>query len=347
MTVIRVLVAEDSATARELLIQVLTADPEIEVVGVARDGVEAVALTSSLRPDLVTMDIHMPRLDGLAATQEIMCATPTPIVIVTGSHRVNEVQASMDTLRSGALEVLEKPPAPGSPGFAAAAERLVSVVKAMARVKVVRHWRHAVVPGPAATMPPPPSAPGGVRARVVAIASSTGGPAALQHVLAGLPADFPAPILVAQHITVGFTEGLAAWLGSVSPLRVKVADHGETIAGGTLYVAPDDRHLGVTQRGVVSLSSAAPVGGFRPSASYLFESVANAFGASALAVILTGMGEDGVLGLRAVVQAGGRVIAQDETSSVVFGMPRAAIESGLAHMVLPLDQIAQRLASLV
>src|SRR5262245_16917910 len=343
---IRVLVAEDSATSRELLIQVLSADPEIQVVGEARDGVEAVALARSLRPDLVTMDIHMPRLDGLAATQEIMIAAPTPIVIVTGSHRVHEVEASMDTLRSGALEVLEKPPAPDSPGFDAAARRLVAVVKAMSRVKVVRHWRHAAVPASGAPVDVLPAGAGGVRARLVAIACSTGGPAALQHLLAGLPANFPAPIVVVQHITVGFTEGLAAWLGTVSPLRVKLAEHGETLAAGTLYIAPDDRPLGVTQRGKASLSSAPAIGGFRPSANYLFESAASAFGASALAVILTGMGDDGVVGLRAVVERGGRVIAQDEASSVIFGMPRAAIQAGLAHAVLPLDQIARQLSNL-
>jgi two-component system chemotaxis response regulator CheB len=344
---IRVLVAEDSATARELLIQVLSADPEIEVVGEARDGVEAVALTSSLRPDLVTMDIHMPRLDGLTATQEIMIATPTPIVIVTGSHRVRDVEASMDTLRSGALEVLEKPPSPGSPGFDAAARRLVAVVKAMARVKVVRHWRRAAVPAQPTVVPGPTATIAGARVRVVAIACSTGGPAALQQLVSGLPAKFPAPILVVQHITVGFTEGLATWLGTVSPLRVKLAEHGEPLAAGTLYIAPDDRHLGINDRGGASLSTAPPIGGFRPSASYLFESVARASGAGALAIILTGMGDDGVVGLRAIVERGGGVIAQDEASSVVFGMPRAAIEAGLAHAVMPLDQIARRLASLV
>src|SRR5262245_18967996 len=161
------------------------------------------------------MDIHMPRLDGLAATQEIMIATPTPIVIVTGSHRVHEVEASMDSLRSGALELLEKPPAPDSPGFADAARRLVAVVKAMSRVKVVRHWRHAASPAQAAPPAALPAGAGGVRVRVVAIACSTGGPAALQRLLAELPASFPAPIVVVQHITSGFTEGLATWLGSV------------------------------------------------------------------------------------------------------------------------------------
>jgi two-component system chemotaxis response regulator CheB len=181
----------------------------------------------------------------------------------------------------------------------------------------------------------------------VASATSTGGPAALQRMLAGLPGGLPAPILVVQHITVGFTDGLAAWLGSISPSRVKVAQEGEPLAAGTVYIAPDDRHLGVSDRGAVALSDAPPIGGFRPSGSHLFESVARAFGPSAVAVIMTGMGEDGVAGLRAVRQAGGRVIAQDEDSSVVFGMPRAAIAAGLAHVVLPLDDIARRLASLV
>ncbi len=342
---IRVLVADDSATARALLVQVLNADPEIRVVGEAGDGQEAIELAQRLRPDLVTMDIHMPRLDGLAATREIMITAPTPIVIVTGSTQAREVATSMDTLRIGALDVLVKPPSPAAPGFEAAARALTATVKAMAGVKVVRHWRSpSSSPShrPPAPLTPPPR---GVRAGVVAIATSTGGPAALQRVLSGLGPRFPAPILVVQHITPGFTDGLATWLGSVCPLRVRTATHGEPLEPGSAYLAPDGRHLGVSGR-AAALSDAPPIGGFRPSGTHLFESAARAFGAATVAVILTGMGDDGVEGLRAVRRAGGRVIAQDEESSVVFGMPGAAIAAGLADAVLPLDAIAGRLAAL-
>jgi two-component system chemotaxis response regulator CheB len=338
--VIRVLVADDSATARELLVGILEADPAIRVVGEAADGAEAVALTRDLRPDLVTMDLHMPRLDGLAATQEIMIVAPTPIVIVTGSTRAREVRESMETLRVGALELLVKPSGPGAPGFACEARRLVETVKAMARVKVVRHWRPAGPgPGPAGPSARPPAGP---RGRVVVVAASTGGPAALQAILCGLRGDFPVPVLVVQHITPGFTAGLAAWLDSACPFRVKVAQHGEPLAPGSAYLAPDDRHLGV-RGGRVVLSDELPQGGFRPSGSALFASAAGAFGAGTLAVILTGMGDDGVTGLRAVRRAGGRVIAQDEATSVVYGMPGAAVAAGLADAVLPLGGIAPQL----
>jgi two-component system chemotaxis response regulator CheB len=184
-----------------------------------------------------------------------------------------------------------------------------------------------------------------MRAGVVAIATSTGGPAALQRVFSGLDARFPAPILVVQHITPGFADGLATWLGSVCPLRVRTARHGEPLGPGTVYLAPDGRHLGISGH-AAALSDAPPIGGFRPSGTHLFESAARAFGAATVAVILTGMGDDGLEGLRAVRHAGGRVIAQDEDSSVVFGMPGAAIAAGLADAVLPLDAIAGRLAAL-
>ncbi len=339
---IRVLVAEDSATARNLLVLILGSDPGIEVVGEARDGVEAVEMAQRLRPDLVTMDIQMPRMDGLAATAEIMITAPTPIVIVTAGALPGEVEGSLDMLGHGALEVLRKPPGPDSPGFAGAARRLIETVRAMSEVKVVRRWRAAPDrPGPSAAPPEP-----GAGARVVAIAASTGGPAALQRLLSALPSEFSAPILVVQHIAPGFAEGLSAWLDGVCPLRVKVAREGEPLALRTVYFAPEDRHLGVSDRRRVTTPATEPVGGFRPSATVLFESAARAFGGSTLAVILTGMGDDGVRGLRAVRRAGGRILAQDEATSVVFGMPGAAVEAGLADAVLPLDAIPARLAAL-
>jgi two-component system, chemotaxis family, protein-glutamate methylesterase/glutaminase len=337
--VIRVLVAEDSATARALIVQILAADPEIEVVGEAVDGIQAVELTQRLHPDLVTMDIHMPRLDGLAATKEIMITAPTPIIIITGSTRAGEVRDSLDILRIGALDVRLKPSGPAAPDFEEAARGLVAIVKAMAQVKVVRHWRTSV-PAPRVAVAPRPARTHEERGRVLAIATSTGGPAALQCLLSGLPGKFPLPILVVQHITAGFTEGLASWLASVCPFPVSVVRKRTPLAPGTVYLAPDDRHLGTADRTHVMLAADPPVGGFRPSATVLFESVARDFGASTLAVILTGMGEDGIVGLRAVAAAGGRIIAQDESTSIVFGMPGAAVAAGLARIVLPLDAIA-------
>lgn len=338
---IRVLVAEDSPTVRALLVAVLAADPEIRIAGEARDGVEAVELAKRLRPDAIVMDVHMPRLDGFEATKAIMAEAPAPIVIVSSSVNVRDVETSMRALRAGALTILAKPPGPDAPGFEEEGRRFVETVKAMADVKVVRHRVRAAAP---------PSGPRGAAAapaRVVAIAASTGGPAALARVLADLPPDFPAPVLVVQHISPGFVDGLASWLHAEGPLRVKVAEDGEPLAPHTVYLAPDGRHLGTDNGSRIALAAGPPLRGYRPSASRLFESVARAFGPASLALVLTGMGDDGVEGLAEVRRAGGRVVAQDRATSVVFGMPGAAAEAGLADLVIPLPAIGSTLLEAV
>lgn len=341
---IRVLIADDSPTSRARVAAILRDTPDIAVVGEAADGGQAVRMALELRPDLVLLDLHMPVLDGLGATREIMAKAPVPIVIFTAD--AGAVAGSMRAIEAGALEVIPKPSMLAAGGAEAEARRVVSAIRLMAGVKVIRHWR---APDPAAApIPAPAAASARPRAcRVVAIGTSTGGPAALQRLLGDLPGDFPAPILIVQHITPGFTAGLVAWLDSCCALRVKLAEAGEPLAAGTAYVAPDGHHLLVAPTAMLSLGATPPVGGFRPSATPLFASVAAAFGPAATAVILTGMGEDGVEGLRAVRRAGGRVIAQDESTSVVFGMPAAAIAAGLADVVLPLDSIAPRLMACV
>jgi two-component system chemotaxis response regulator CheB len=338
---IDVLVVDDSATARALIVEVLRADPDIRVVGEARDGVEAVALTQQLRPHVITMDLRMPRLDGFEATKEIMMTAPTPIIIVTASIERGEVEIAMHALRAGAVYVLRKSEGPAAPEFDTWARQFTGLVKAMAGVKVIRHWR----PRPEARARPAGETP--ARARLVAVAASTGGPAALERLLGHLPGDFPAPVLVVQHITRGFTAGLADWLNTVCDLHVKVAVPGEALAPRTVYLAPDDRHLGAGADGRAVLSAAAPVGGFRPSGTFLFESVARSHGPAGVAVILTGMGEDGLVGLRAVHRAGGRIIAQDEQTCVVFGMPGVAVAAGLPDFVGPPEAIASRLVDMV
>jgi two-component system chemotaxis response regulator CheB len=344
---IRVLLVDDSATDRALLGEIFRRDADVLVVGEARDGVEAAALTQRLSPQVVVMDLHMPRMDGLTATKEIMTSSPTPIVIVTGSLRANETEAAMHALRAGALAVLRKPPGPAAADFEEAAKSFLTTIKSMAEVKVVRRWRSAAPSAVPSRQGLPRPVEAGFALRLVCVAASTGGPEALQHLFVELPGDFAAPILVVQHITPGFTAGLAAWLNSVCDLRVKIADNGEVLAAHTVYLAPDDRHLTVGRPGHILLSQAPPVGGFRPSATPLFESAARLYGPATAAVILTGMGDDGVEGLRAVHQAGGRIFAQDEKSCVVFGMPGAAVAEGLADLVLPPDAIAARLLHLV
>lgn len=338
---IRVLIAEDSATTRELLVMILRSDPEIEVVGEAKHGLEAIEMTKRLRPDVITMDIQMPRMNGFDATKRIMMETPTPIVIVSGSVDVRQVEVSMNALRLGAVALLPKPEGPASEKFEADRRQFVATIKSMSQVKVVRQW------GERRAQLPPLSSRREVKPRLVAIAASTGGPAALERILADLPGDLVAPVVVVQHMANGFLEGFVSWLNASSLLTVKLAVDGEPLLPATVYIAPDDRHIGVTKSARIALSTAPPMGGFRPSATHLFESAAQNYGASALAVILTGMGRDGVDGLRAIRSAGGYIVAQDEATSVVFGMPAAAIEEKLPDAVLPLSDIASRLITLI
>ncbi len=339
---IRVLIVDDSATARTLLRGVLESEREIEIVGEASNGEEAVEKAMRLHPDLITMDVNMPVMDGLEAAKTIMAKLPTPILVVSAIDRP-ALDLSFDAMQAGALMVVKKPAGPGDPRFAHDREQLLTMVRAMSEVKVVRRRGAQEAPGRAA--------PSVVRdradKRIIAIGTSTGGPAALHRLLIDLPRDFPVPILVVQHIARGFVNGLGSWLQGATGLRVVVAEHGDELRHGTVYLAPDDRHLGVTGGGRIALSDDPPIDGFRPSATHLFSSVAAAFGTGAIAAVLTGMGSDGLDGLRAVRAAGGWILAQDERSSVVFGMAQEAVREGLCDSVLPVDRLGQRLVELV
>jgi len=338
---IRVLVVEDSTTARTLLVNILRGDPAIDVVGEATNGEEGVRLAERLRPDVVTMDVQMPLLNGIEATKRIMELAPTRVIVVSASH-FDDVSASMEGIRAGALTVLDKPQGPGSPDFENLAERLVESVKSLSTVKVVRRWSEQ----PRVRSVPSVSLRDGA-VRIVAIAASTGGPAALHGILSRLPKNFAAPILVVQHIALGFGKGFAEWLGAAGPLRVKIAGNGERLEPGVVYIAPDDLHVGVSDANTVLTSNRPPIAGFRPSGTFLFRSVAEIFGSKAAGVVLTGMGTDGLEGLRALKSAGGVIVAQDEPSSVVYGMNAAAIQANLADEVVALDDVPARLVSLV
>jgi two-component system, chemotaxis family, protein-glutamate methylesterase/glutaminase len=331
-----VLVVEDSPTARRLLVTLLSADPMIEVVGEARDGAEGVRLCKSLRPDLVTMDIQMPVMDGVEATRQIMIESATPVVMVS-SLAPSDVRHSMHALNAGALAVLAKPSGPGTPRFERDSRELVSTVKAMAQVKLVRRW-------PTTPSRPALDVPAASTRRIAAIGivASTGGPNALRSVLAGLSAELEPPILIVQHIAAGFATGFAEWLATTTGRRVVLASDGAKLEPRTTFVAADDRHLEIANDRLV-VTAAAPVDGFRPSGTLLFRSLAAQLGNRAIGVILTGMGQDGVAGLREMRSAGAAVFAQDEASCDIFGMPGAALKAGVVTECTPLTDIPARI----
>jgi two-component system chemotaxis response regulator CheB len=344
---IRAVVVDASPTAQKLLVTTLQKAEGIEAVGVGAGGEDAVRLTRRLRPDVVIMDIRTPKMDGLEATRRIMREAPTPIVIVTADPVQADMSLTFEALRAGALTVVGKPELADTETCA----KMIQTVRLMAEVPVVHHWDRREWRPPealeapsaqaASTLPIPP-AKGRAQRRlhVIGIASSTGGPATLARILGSLPAGFPIPILVVQHVTNGFVAGLAEWLDDVTPLHVGLVSHGETLQPGTVLLAPDDYHVQVNEQRAVELYKGPPYKGLRPSANYLFHSLASAYGPRALGIVLTGMGDDGAEGLLALRRAGGLTLAQDEQSCVVYGMPREAVALNAVDQVLPLDQIA-------
>ena len=346
----RVFVVEDSAVTRRLLVRLLQAAGDFEVVGSASNGLDAVEQVAAIRPDVVTMDIHLPGIDGIEATRRIVERTGTPILVVSGSSNVTD-RTLFDVLEAGALGVVRRPLAPGLPAAAERRDRLLQELRTIAKlstpVSTARgaRARRARPDDPALPATRPPTA---ARRRIAAIglAASTGGPAALRRVLVDLPGDAP-PVFVVQHMSPGFLGGFAAWLGDVAPGRVSIALDGEPVRPGTILVAPDDRHLGVDAQRRVRLIDSAPVNGHRPSADVLFASLSEAYGAAALGVVLTGMGRDGADGLDMIRRCGGITLAQDRASSVVYGMPAVAAERGAAQQIVPLAQLGVTIGALL
>lgn len=345
---IRVLVVEDSATVRERLCAALAAHPDFELVAEAGDGPSALELCRTLRPDVVSLDMILPGMSGLAVTEFVMAWYPTPILVVSASTNRGEVVQTLDALQAGAVDVLEKPRGDERDGVWEAT--FLNAVRMVSRIKVITHPRgrlaqraavELVVPKSLAVPEAPVPLPPAVARKVLAIGASTGGPGAVLAVLRGLGADFPLPILVVIHIGRAFAPGLVAWLGANAPMPVGFAEDGTALEQlrARVVLAPADVHLTV-ERGRVRLSTAPERHSCRPSVDALFASLATSDAPGTIACLLTGMGRDGAEGLLAVRQGGGATIAQDEASSVVFGMPREAILRSAAEFVLPLDRIS-------
>lgn len=348
---IRVLIVEDTAVVRLLLEEIVGSDPRLEVAASVGDGEEALRILPKIAPDVISMDIRLPGMNGFEATQRIMSEHPTPIVVVSASVESDDLRISMNALRAGALSIVEKPVGISHEEYRAIAARLCNQLVLMSDVKVVRQRKGRPVGMSARATPSEPSRAPQLpvdpdrRFTMLGIVASTGGPNAVVTVLQGLTPGFALPIALVQHITPSFLDGFVAWLADASGFDVRIVRSGERMRSGAVYVAPAESHLEI--HGAYAESASGPkVDGQRPSGTVLFESMAETVAPHALGVLLTGMGEDGAVGLRALRRAGGHTIAEDQSTAVVYGMPRAAARLGAVDDQLPLPQIAPRLRSL-
>jgi two-component system, chemotaxis family, protein-glutamate methylesterase/glutaminase len=341
---IRVLVVDDSAFMCKVLQQIIKSDPMLEVVGQARDGREGVALAETLRPDVITMDINMPHVDGLQATEQIMAQNPRPIVIVSSESREGAA-STLKALELGAIDFVPKPSSGIDLDMKSVGEDLTRKLKLAAKVRVVRTVARSAPT--ARTYVPPPDEPKtatgtqpGMKFPIVVIAGSTGGPAAASRVVAGLSKDLAAAVFVVLHMPAAFTKQFTVQLAEISPVPVKEAEANEAVQPGMIYLCPGSHHLRLSAGGRITLDSGPRIDGYRPCANVALESIAAYARGLATAVVLTGMGDDAARGAKAVDDAGGYVIAQDESSSTIFGMPAEAIKTGGVDEVLPIDDIA-------
>jgi two-component system, chemotaxis family, protein-glutamate methylesterase/glutaminase len=369
---IRVLIADDSAFMRKVLHSIISADPQMEIVGEARDGRDAVAQAEALKPDVITMDINMPHMDGLQATEIIMSSQPKPIVIVSSESRAG-ADITLKALELGAIDFIAKPSGGIDLDMDAVREDLVRKLKMAAKVRVVRTATRSklaheiansaprtdpksplvaavtasaqVTPASPvfAAQPATPTSPTFARAAskfpVVVLSASTGGPATLMKLVPQFAKDFPGAVVLVQHMPGAFTSQFAAQLSDASQIRVKEAEAGEILQQGTMYVCPGANHLRISPTGRITLDDGPRISGYRPCADVTLETVSGFAGPMAISVVLTGMGNDASRGVQAVKAGGGYVIAQDEATSIIFGMPAEAIKTGAVEQVLPIDDI--------
>lgn len=345
---INVLVVEDSPVAQELMKHIINSDPELKVVAVASDGEEALAATQKYKPDVITMDLTMPNMDGLEATHRIMETCATPIVIVTGSNRANDMSHSVELLQAGALAVHFRPHGIGHPNHEEEAQKLIKTLKLMSEVKVITRVRRKKLP----ERENQDSALYRAKALnkrlidVVAIGVSTGGPPLLKKLISGLPNKLSVPILIVQHMAPNFITGFAEWLGINCKHPVHVASNNESLLAGHIYLAPDSTQMVVNSKRRISLINGGSESGHKPAVSYLFNSVANVYGDRAIGILLTGMGKDGARELKLMKDHGAITIAQNRESCVVFGMPGEAIRLDGATYIFSPEEIIEFLSIL-
>jgi two-component system, chemotaxis family, protein-glutamate methylesterase/glutaminase len=346
---IKVLLVEDSPVALEILQRILKSESEILVVGTARNGKEALGLIPRLEPHVICADLHMAGMDGLELTRQVMAQYPRPILIISNSVQANDHQNIFNLMQAGAIDVFPKPLAGTSLDYEQNKSHLITKIRVLSGVKVfARPLTKTSSLIPKTPQPPAlPSIPMSPSIKVVTIGASTGGPQALQKILSTLPSNFPVPIICTQHISTGFLQGLVDWLASKSNLKVLIAKEGEIPLPGVVYFAPDNAHLALNPLGRFIYKHSAAVGGNCPAITVMFDSIAEFYGRSALGVLLTGMGKDGATGLKTMSDLGGITIAQDEASSIIFGMPKEAIALGGVKYILPVQEIAPALLKII
>lgn len=347
---IRVLLVEDSQISLVILKRILSSSPDIAVVGTARTGLEALSLIPQVKPDVICTDLHMPQMDGLEFTSQVMARYPRPILVISISVQKENTQRVFQLLEAGAVDIFPKPHAGLTAEDEQLKQALIQKIHILSGVKVFTRKQKSL------TSPPLKSLKFGQIAsavrkhhpnpKIVAIGASTGGPQSLYEIFSNLPSNFPVPIICVQHISFGFLQGFIDWLNKSCQLSIQIAQAGEVPQAGKIYFPPEQQHLQLNSKGQFIYSNAPPVDGHRPSATVMFESVSQIYGKATVGILLTGMGSDGAAGMQTIAQAGGFTIAQDEATSVVFGMPQEAIKLGAVKQILPIQAITPTLLTL-